>query len=57
MVVENNHLKALAYLLEHRDGKLPFNVNATNNKGETPLHKAAAKGYLPLVAYLLSFPP
>jgi ankyrin repeat protein len=57
MVVENNHLKALAYLLEHRDGKLPFNPNATNSKGETLLHKAACMGYLPIVAYLLSLPP
>jgi palmitoyltransferase ZDHHC13/17 len=56
MAVENNHLKTVAYLIEHREGKLPFNTNAQNIEGNTPLHVAAIYGHVPLVSYFLSLP-
>ena len=57
MTIERNHLKTLAYLLEHREGKLPFDPNTTNIEGNTPLHVAAETGQYTIVSYLLSYPP
>ena len=30
MATENGHLKMVANLLEHREGKIPFNPNSAN---------------------------
>ncbi len=56
MAVENNHFKLVVYLLEHRPGKIPFDPNRTNQRGETPLHKASLSGFTIIAAYLLSLP-
>ncbi len=53
MAVENNQLKATVYLLEHRDGRTPYNPNDINHLGDTILHKAAKHGFATLTAYLL----
>jgi ankyrin repeat protein len=56
MCAENNHLKAAVYLLDHRDGKVQFDVNAPNHLGDTPLHKVAKHGFANFAAYLLARP-
>ena len=56
MATENNHLKAIAHLLEHRQGRIPFNPNSANIEGNTPLHVAARSGHYSIIAYLLSLP-
>jgi ankyrin repeat protein len=53
MAVENNQLKAVVYLLEHREGRTPYNPNDVNHLGDTILHKAAKQGFTNLTAYLL----
>lgn len=55
MCAENNHLKAAVYLLEHREGKIPFSVNETNNVGDTVLHKTAKHGFSNFTSYLLNY--
>lgn len=55
MCAENNRLKAAIYLLEHREGKIPFNVNEGNHLGDTILHKTAKHGFLNFTSYLLNF--
>jgi len=56
MATENNHLKTVAYLLEHREGRIPFNPNSVNIEGNTPLHISARSGHYSIVSYLLSLP-
>jgi ankyrin repeat protein len=49
-------LKTLAYLIEHRDGRIPYNLNIQNIEGNTPLHTASSYGHHAIVSYLLSLP-
>lgn len=51
MAVEYNKIKVLIYLL--RSGN-HYNISERNNAGNTILHHACSKGYLQIVAYLLS---
>ena len=55
MCAENNHLRAAVYLLEHREGKIPFSVNEPNHAGDTILHKTARHGFANFTAYLLNY--
>jgi hypothetical protein len=54
MCADNNQLRAAIYLLDHREGRIAFNPNATNHIGDTILHKAAKHGFGNFTAYLLS---
>lgn len=56
MAVESNQLKSVIFLLEGRDGRIPFNPNRPNHIGDTILHKAANAGFIAISNYLLSLP-
>lgn len=55
MCAENNHVKTAVYLLEHREGRIPFSVNETNHLGDTILHKTAKHGFSNFTSYLLNY--
>lgn len=54
MATDNNHIKTIIYLLEHRIGKIQYDINFQNSKGESILHKAAKLGFTQIVSFLLS---
>lgn len=51
MCVDHNRIKPLVYFMESNNN---YNINEGNYRQETILHLAALKGYVDIVAFLLS---